>query len=68
MAAVIAALLVPSCTRVVTDARVIAAGPGQVFGSAASKEACTPVDAELVEVPPPAGATAVSDPVLRIPQ
>lgn len=68
MAAVLVALLLPSCTRVITDARVIAAEPGQVFGSAASEDACTQVDAELVDVPPPSGASAVSDPVLRIPQ
>ena len=66
--AVLTALLLPSCTRVIDDARVIAAEPGQVFGSDASKDACTPVDAELTDVPPPAGASAVTDPVLRIPQ
>lgn len=67
LAAVLAALLLPSCTRVVDDARAIAAEPGQVFGSAASKDACTAVDAELVDVPSPSGTTD-TDPVLRIPQ
>lgn len=68
LAAMLATVLVPGCTRVIDDARVVAAEPGQVFGSTASEDACTPVDAELVDVPAPAGASAGTDPVLRIPQ
>ncbi|VEG57559.1 putative lipoprotein LpqN [Mycolicibacterium aurum] len=68
MAAVLAALLLPSCTRVIDDARGVAAEPGQVFGATASEAACTPVDAELVDIPQPAGSSGVADPVLRIPQ
>ncbi|BBY75613.1 hypothetical protein MPRF_25120 [Mycolicibacterium parafortuitum] len=64
---VLCALLVPSCTRVVDDARGVAAQPGQVFGSYASEADCTPVDAALVDVPTPAGVAAGRDPVLRIP-
>ena len=67
VAAVLVTLLVPSCTRVIDDARGVAAAPGEVFGSAASVDACTPVDAELVDVPQ-ARNTAGADPVLRIPQ
>ena len=44
-AAVLAVLLLPSCTRVIDDARGVAAAPGHVFGSSASVDACTPVDA-----------------------
>ena len=65
--AVLAVLLLPSCTRVIDDARGVAAAPGQVFGSSASVDACTPVDAELVDVPPVRNS-AGTDPVLRIPQ
>jgi hypothetical protein len=65
-AAVLATLLVPSCTRVIDDARGVAAAPGQVFGSSASVDACTPVEAELVDVPQ-ARNGAGTDPVLRIP-
>lgn len=61
-------LAMTSCTRVIDDARVVAAEPGQVFGSAASEQECTPVDTELVDVPAPAGASGDTDPVLRIPQ
>lgn len=68
VAAIAAATLLPSCTRVVDDARGVAAQPGQVFGSAASAQDCTPVDAELVDVPAPSGVSADADPVLRIPQ
>lgn len=67
-AAVLAALLLPSCTRVIDDARALAAEPGRGFGSYASEDACTAVDAELVDVPPPPGASVSTDPVLRIPQ
>jgi hypothetical protein len=66
--ALIAALMLPSCTRVVDDARGVAAQPGALFGSAASAEDCTPVDAELVDVPAPDNRSAYLDPVLRIPQ
>jgi hypothetical protein len=65
-AAVLATLLVPSCTRVIDDARGVAAAPGQVFGSSASVDACTPVEAELVDVPPARNSVGV-EPVLRIP-
>lgn len=65
-AAVLATLLVPSCTRVIDDAHGVAAAPGQVFGSAASEDACTPVEADLVDVPT-ARNSAGADPVLRIP-
>lgn len=68
VAAIAAAAVLPSCTRVVDDARGVAAQPGQVFGSAASAQDCTPVDAELVDVPAPSGVSADADPVLRIPQ
>ncbi len=66
--ALAAAVLLASCTRVLDDARAVAAAPGQLFGSAASVQDCTPVDAELVDVPAPSGASAQDDPVLRIPQ
>ncbi|QZY45204.1 hypothetical protein [Mycolicibacterium austroafricanum] len=66
--AVLAATLVPSCTRVVDDARAVAAEPGAPFGSYASADACTPVDSELADVPPPRGAAADIEPVLRIPR
>jgi hypothetical protein len=68
VAAVLAALVLPSCTRVIDDAPALAAEPGQVFGSAASEDACTAVDAELVDVPQPSGTSSGTDPVLRIPQ
>lgn len=68
LVALVPATLLSSCTRVVDDARGVAAQPGQLFGSAASAEDCTPVDAELVDVPVPSGVSADADPVLRIPQ
>jgi hypothetical protein len=68
VAVIAVAALLPSCTRVVDDARGVAAQPGQVFGSAASAQECTSVDTELVDVPAPSGVSADADPVLRIPQ
>lgn len=68
VAAALATLLLPSCTRVVDNASAVAAEPGQVFGTDASEEACTRVDVELVDVPVPDGASPASEPVLRIPQ
>ncbi|MDG4665839.1 LpqN/LpqT family lipoprotein [Mycobacterium sp. 236(2023)] len=62
------ALLLTSCTRVIDDARGVAAEPGQLFGSSASAVDCTPVDTELVDVPAPDNRSAYLDPVLRIPQ
>lgn len=66
--AAVTVVLVPSCTRVVGDARGVAAQPGQLFGTAASVEECTWVEGELVDVPTPRGVSAQTDPVLRIPQ
>jgi hypothetical protein len=66
VAAGIVAVLVSSCTRVIDDARPVAAddaGPLAAEGAAA----CTPVDVPLADVPPPPGAPHDSDPVLRIP-
>ncbi|KWX65561.1 hypothetical protein [Mycobacterium sp. NAZ190054] len=65
---VIGAVLVPSCTRVVDDARAVAVEPGTPFGSYASADACTPVDGKLADVPPPRGPASDIEPVLRIPQ
>jgi hypothetical protein len=63
VAAGIVAVLVSSCTRVVDDARPVAADDAGPL----TAEACTPVDVPLADVPPASGASADSDPVLRIP-
>jgi hypothetical protein len=63
----IAAVLVSSCTRVVDDARPVAAddaGPLAAEGAAA----CTAVDFPLADVGPPPGGSSNSEPVLRIPK
>jgi len=67
VAAGIVAVLVSSCTRVIDDARPVAAdhaGPPAAEGAAA----CTAVDVPLADVPPPSGGSSNSDPVLRIPK
>ena len=67
VAAGIVAVLVSSCTRVVDDARPVAAddaGPLAAEGAAA----CTAVDFPLADVEPPPGGSSNSDPVLRIPK
>ncbi|WNG86580.1 hypothetical protein C6A87_022530 [Mycobacterium sp. ITM-2016-00317] len=67
-AVVLAATLVPSCTRVVDDARAVAVEPGTPFGSYASADACTSVNGKLADIAPPRGSAADTEPVLRIPQ
>ncbi|CAN3130588.1 hypothetical protein ACNUDN_21930 [Mycobacterium sp. smrl_JER01] len=66
-AAAAISLSVPSCTRLV-DARAVAVDPGTPWGSYASAQACTPVQAPLADVPPPRGPASDTEPVLRIPQ
>jgi hypothetical protein len=61
------AVLVSSCTRVIDDARPVAAddaGPLSAQGAAA----CTAVDVPLADVPPPPGGPGHTGPVLRIPK
>jgi hypothetical protein len=57
-----AALLVAGCTRVIHDARVVAAPDMGKAGADAS--ACTPVDAPLTKIPPQND----EEPILKIPQ
>jgi hypothetical protein len=61
IAAATVALLVPSCTRTVDDARAVAGE--RPTTAEADESACTPVDAPLVIVP-----TDPGEPVLKIPQ
>jgi hypothetical protein len=56
------ALLLPSCTRLVTDAHAVA-GEEAIADISSAENPCTPVDAPLAVVPTDAG-----DPVLKIPQ
>jgi hypothetical protein len=59
-AATVAALL-PSCTRVVTDARAVAGE--EPIADVSDENLCTPVDAPLAVIPSDPG-----EPVLKIPQ
>jgi hypothetical protein len=63
----IVAVLVSSCTRVIDDARPVAADDaGQLAAEGAA--ACTAVDVPLADVPPAPDGSSNSDPVLRIPK
>jgi hypothetical protein len=67
VAAGIVAVLASSCTRVIDDARAIAADDAGPL-AAEGVEACETVDVPLADVPPPPGGSNSSDPVLRIPK
>ena len=60
--AALAAVVLPSCTRVVSDARAVA-GERPSAAALSDDNECTPVDAPLAVIPTDAG-----DPVMKIPQ
>ena len=62
VAAATVAMLVPSCTRTVEDARAVAAEDRPTSVQSDDSE-CTPVDAPLATIPSDAG-----EPVMKIPQ
>jgi hypothetical protein len=59
-----ATVLVTSCTRVIDDARVVAAPDMGKAEASADSSKCAPVDAPLATIP----AHGITEPVLKIPQ